>query len=159
VTRQDAERAPLFVGHLRHWNSGQAFPLRLLVLGRRGIGADHAAQSHGADGQCREKKFFNRSILEAPRRSIKGGSGEPVAALRATGRRDRRRLRGRMMYATTPAKSAKRTTTTTDTMSVRIYGSAAAAAVISSVFAFQVESSYTATPSSRILASVIGRIG
>jgi hypothetical protein len=40
-----------------------------------------------------------------------------------------------MMYATAPAKSAKRTTTTTDSISVRIYGSAAAAAMISSAFA------------------------
>jgi hypothetical protein len=38
-----------------------------------GIGADHAAQSHDADGQCREKKSLNCSILEALRRSIKGG--------------------------------------------------------------------------------------
>jgi hypothetical protein len=55
------------------------------------------------------------------RRSIKGGSGESVAALRATGRRDLRRLRGRMMYATIPAKSTKRTTTTTETASVVIF--------------------------------------
>jgi hypothetical protein len=110
---------------------------------------DHAAQSHDADGQCREKKSLNRSILGASRRSIKGGSGESVAALRATGRRGWRRLRGRMMNATAPAKSAKRATITTDSISVRIYGSAAAAAVISSVFAFRVERPSAATPTSR----------
>ena len=70
----------------------------------------------------RESKSFIRLNLEALRRSMKGGSGEFVAALRATGRRDWRRLRGRMMNATTPAKSAKRTTTTTDAASVVISG-------------------------------------
>jgi hypothetical protein len=69
-----------------------------------------------------EKKFLNRVYLEALRRSIKGGSGESVAALRAMGRRDLRRLRGRMMKATIPAKMAKRTTTTTDAASVVISG-------------------------------------
>jgi hypothetical protein len=53
---------------------------------------------------------------------MKGGSCESAAALRATRRRDLRRLRGRMMYATVPAKSAKSTTTTTDTASGVILG-------------------------------------
>jgi hypothetical protein len=44
------------------------------------------------------------------------------SALRATGRRDWRRLRGRMMHATAPAKSAKMATITTDAASVGISG-------------------------------------
>ena len=66
-----------------------------------------------ADGQCREKKSLKRLSLELLRRSIKGGSGESVAAPRATGRRDWRRSRGRMMYATTAENSAKKITTKT----------------------------------------------
>jgi hypothetical protein len=69
-----------------------------------------------------QEKILNRPNLETLRRSIKCGSGESAATTRATGRRDWRRLRGWMMYATTPAKSAKRTTITTDTASVVISG-------------------------------------
>jgi hypothetical protein len=71
---------------------------------------------------------------------MKGGSCESAAALRATRRRDLRRLRGRMMYATVPAKSAKSTTTTTDTASGVIFWGPADASMISSAFAPQVES-------------------
>jgi hypothetical protein len=69
----------------------------------------------------REKQSLSQLNRDVPRCSAEGGSGESVAALSATGRRDSRRLRGRMMYETTPAKSAKRTTTTTDTASVVIF--------------------------------------
>jgi hypothetical protein len=71
---------------------------------------------------------------------MKGGSCESAAALRATRRRDLRRLRGRMMYATVPAKSAKSTTTTTDTASGVIFWGPADASMISSAFAPQAES-------------------
>jgi hypothetical protein len=58
-----------------------------------------------------EKKALNRlSMGRSLRRSIKGGPGWSVAALRAMRRRDRRRLRGRMMNATTAEKSAKKNT-------------------------------------------------
>jgi hypothetical protein len=49
-------------------------------------------------------------------------------------------LRGRMMYATVPAKSAKSTTTTTDTASGVIVRGLTDASMISSAFAPQVES-------------------
>jgi hypothetical protein len=92
----------------------------------------------------REKKSRNRLHLDALRRSINGGSGESVAALRATGRRDLRRLRGRMMKATIPAKSAKRTTTTTNAASVVISGTPQMP-MISFAFAGQVESALRST--------------
>jgi hypothetical protein len=75
-----------------------------------------------SDYRRRERKSLNRVNLDGVRRSIKGGSGESVAALSATGRLDCRRSRGRMAYATIPAKSAKNTTITTDTASVVISG-------------------------------------
>jgi hypothetical protein len=81
------------------------------------------------------------------RRSINGGSGDSVAALSATGCRDRRRLRGRTMYATTPANSVKRIATTPDSTGVpRLYSSADYA--ISSGFEFRVASTVHASTTS-----------
>jgi hypothetical protein len=60
------------------------------------------------------RHFFPRPGRSPPlRRSTKGGSGESAAAPRPMRRRDWRRSRGRMMQATTPAKSPKTTTTAT----------------------------------------------
>jgi hypothetical protein len=61
----------------------------------------------------RLKKSLNCCSLELLRRSIKGGSPEPVPTLSATRRRDRRRSFGRIMNATTAEKSAKKITTKT----------------------------------------------
>jgi hypothetical protein len=68
----------------------------------------------GQSRRRREKKALNRlSMGRSLRRSIKGGPGWSVAALRAIRRCDRRRLRGRMMYVTTAQKNAKKITTKT----------------------------------------------
>jgi hypothetical protein len=88
------------------------------ALGSRSVRACGPALAQGfffdQSRRRREKKALNRlSMGRSLRRSIKGGPGWSVAALRATRRRDRRRLRGRMMYATTAQKSAKKITTKT----------------------------------------------
>jgi hypothetical protein len=99
---------------------GEPLPRRLLLSNS----ARHrppnlsARASHSAGRRRRKRNARNRLSPEwspPSRRSTKGGPGESVAALRATGRRDRRRLRGRTMYATTPAKSLKRPTTKSST--------------------------------------------
>jgi hypothetical protein len=100
-------------------------------------GAFRAARSPDLAGQWPRRENNALNCLSAERspplrRSIKGGSGESVAALRATGRRDRRRLRGRTMYATTAQKSAKKITTKTGSTRVPC---GAVGAVISSVLA------------------------
>jgi hypothetical protein len=96
----------------------------------------------GQSRRRREKKALNRlSIGRSLRRSIKGGPGWSVAALRAMRRRDRRRSRGRMMNATTALKSAKKITM--KTVSTRVPSEGSARAFISSIFAFRVESPST----------------